>query len=415
MKILHVTQGYYPSIGGTEWLIQRVSEELVRQYGDEVTVFATNCYNGEGFFNPKVRRFPIGERVINGVKVRRFPVLSRISRVLWKPQRIAYLYNLPFNQYLRAWAQGPLVPGLKKAIREFNSDVIGASSFPLIHMFVSLEAARETGRPCIFMGALHPDDDWGFSRKMIYKAIQQSTEYIAYTNYEAEYIISKGADPDRVHVIGLGVDPEPYQSHSQAEAKKHFELGEGPVVGYVGQVAGHKLELLLDAMPLVWEKIPEAILLIAGSRTAYHERFLNIISSWPEECRKKLKLIYNFDEQEKPWFYSAMDVFAYPSAWESFGIVFLEAWAARKPVVSCFRGAIPCVVDAGRDGLLVDFGNKEMLAEAIMILLNHPDMARAYGQAGQNKVMERYTWGSVAQRFRKVYEIGLRQLQHKSL
>lgn len=392
-------------------MIQRVSEELVSQFGDDVTVFATNCYNGEGFFDPKVRRFPVGESVINGVKVRRFPVLSRISRILWKPQRIAYLCHLPFNQYLRAWAQGPLIPGLRKAIREFNADVIGASSFPLMHMFVSLRAARETGCPCIFMGALHPDDDWGFARKMIYKAIQQSTEYIAYTDYEAEYIIRKGADPKRVHVIGLGVDPEPYQSHSQAEAKKHFELREGPVVGYVGQVAGHKLELLLDAMPLVWEKIPDAILLIAGSKTAYHEKFFNIISSWPEERRQKLKLIYNFEEQEKPWLFSAMDVFAYPSAWESFGIVFLEAWVAQKPVISCFRGAIPSVVDAGRDGLLVYFGNKEMLAEAIMILLNHPDLARAYGQAGQNKVMERYTWGRVAQRFRKVYEIGLSQLK----
>lgn len=388
-------------------MFQRISEELVNQFGDDVTVFATNCYNGEGFFNPKARRFPVGESVINGVKVRRFPVSSRISRFFWKPQRIAYLCHLPANQYLRAWAQGPLIPGLKKAIREFNADLIGASSFPLMHMFVSLQAARETERPCIFMGALHPDDDWGFARKMIYKAIQRCTEYIAYTDYEAEYIIRKGADPNRVHVIGLGVDPEPYQSHTQEEARKHFELGEGPVVGYVGQVAGHKLELLLYAMPLVWEQIPEAILLIAGSKTAYHDKFIEIISDWPEAYRNHLKLIYNFEENEKPWLFSAMDVFAYPSAWESFGIVFLEAWAAKKPVVSCFRGAISCVVDAGRDGLLVRFGDEEMLAEAIMILLKNPDLARAYGQTGQNKVMQDYTWSKVAQRYRKVYEIGL--------
>ena len=42
MKILHVTQGYSPAVGGVEWLIQQVSEELVRSFGDDVTVFTTH-------------------------------------------------------------------------------------------------------------------------------------------------------------------------------------------------------------------------------------------------------------------------------------------------------------------------------------------------------------------------------------
>ena len=49
MKILHLVQGYFPAVGGTEWLMQQISEELVRQFGDEVTVFTTNCLSGEGF------------------------------------------------------------------------------------------------------------------------------------------------------------------------------------------------------------------------------------------------------------------------------------------------------------------------------------------------------------------------------
>ncbi len=81
MKILHVTQGYFPAIGGTEWLIQRLSEELVRQFGDEVTVFTTNCFNGEAFFSPQLPRLSTGWEEINGVKVRRFPVYSRISQL----------------------------------------------------------------------------------------------------------------------------------------------------------------------------------------------------------------------------------------------------------------------------------------------------------------------------------------------
>ena len=69
MKILHVTQGYAPAIGGTELLIQRVSEELVRQFGDEVTVFTTDCYSGEAFFTLSAPRLPVGWEERNGVRV----------------------------------------------------------------------------------------------------------------------------------------------------------------------------------------------------------------------------------------------------------------------------------------------------------------------------------------------------------
>jgi hypothetical protein len=60
MRILHVTQGYAPAIGGTERLMQRVSEELVARAGDTVTVFTTDCYNGEAFYTPGLPSLPAG-------------------------------------------------------------------------------------------------------------------------------------------------------------------------------------------------------------------------------------------------------------------------------------------------------------------------------------------------------------------
>ena len=149
MKILHVTQGYTPGRGGTEWMIQRVSEELVRQFGDEVTVFTTNCYSGEAFFTPHLPRLPVGWETINGVRVRRFPVLSHASQWLRGPQMIANRLKLPGNQYLRAWSGGPLIPGLRRAIAETPADIVSAASFPLLHMFAALEGGHQSGRPAI--------------------------------------------------------------------------------------------------------------------------------------------------------------------------------------------------------------------------------------------------------------------------
>src|SRR5215213_2644891 len=148
MKILHVTQGYAPAIGGTELLVQRVSEELVREFGDEVTVFTTNCYNGEAFFDPSAPRLPVGWETRNGVRVRRFAVNAGVSRVARRLQGPFYRYNVPFNQYLRALASGPVIPGLTREIRGTPADVIVASSFPLLHMFAALRGAAQSGRPC---------------------------------------------------------------------------------------------------------------------------------------------------------------------------------------------------------------------------------------------------------------------------
>ncbi|MEQ8969671.1 MAG: glycosyltransferase family 4 protein [Coleofasciculus sp. C1-SOL-03] len=404
MKILHITQGYSPAIGGTEWLIQRVSEELVQQFGDEVTVFTTNRYNGEGFFNPKLPRMPIGWEKINGVNVRRFPVYSHISQMFRRPQALAYRLRLPKNEYLRAISGGPIIPGLRQAIREFPADLIAASSFPLLHMFSALGSAQETGRPCVFYGGLHPEDDWGYQRPMIYRAIEQSTGYVAYTKFEADYVIQQGASPERVFVVGLGVDPEPFAQVSSDEAKQRLGFDHKPVVGFIGQLGGHKgVDTILKAMPIVWQVVPDAHLLIAGARTMFAARLEQLIQSWSKEEQDKITLHYNFSNEEKPALFAAVDVFAYPSGYESFGIAFLEAWAANKPVIGCRRGAVPWVIQAGKDGLLVDYQSEQMLAEAIIMLLTNPVWANQLAEFGRQKVRSRYTWSTVAKNFREVY------------
>ncbi len=405
MRILHVTQGYFPALGGTEAVIQRVSEEITRQFQDDVTVFTTNCYNGEAFFTPALERMPPGEEYIRGVRVRRFPVYSRVSWLFRKVQGVAYRTHLPGNQYLRLWAGGPIIPGLKRAIQAEQPDVVAASSFPLMHMFVALDAAHRFGRPCVLIGGLHPQDDWGFNRPMIYRAIRRADAYVAYTEYEAEYVAARGVSPDKIHVIGAGVDLEPFASWGRSAARKSLALPvDVPLVGFIGQIGGHKgVDTLLKAMPIVWQVVPEAHLLIAGARTLFSQMLEGTLEKWNAKQRNQILLRYNFPNEEKPVLFSALDVFAYPSGYESFGIAFVEAWAARKPVIGCRRGAVPWVVHPGRDGLLVPFQDPDALAEAIIVLLRNPALRRAMGEAGYRKAETRYNWPAIARRFREVY------------
>ena len=403
MKILHVTQGYAPAIGGTELLIQRISEELVRQFGDEVTVFTTDCYNGEAFFTPDAPRLPVGWEDRNGVRIRRFPVNARVSRFARSIQNPLFQYNVPFNQYVRALAGGPVVKGLTRAIREAPADVIAASSFPLLHMFAALRGAEQSGRPCVLHGGLHPDDIWGFRRSMIFRAIRRA-DYIANTRFEADYVVQTGASPDRVTAIGVGVDADAF-AVSQAEARQRLGLSDGPLVGFIGQIAAAKgVGTLLRAMPRVWQSEPRAHLLIAGGRTSYLPILEREIADLPADQRARITLLPDFDAALKPVLFAAIDLLAYPSGFESFGIAFAEAWAAGKPVIGCRRGAQMSVIDDGIDGLLVHFDDPAMLALAIVHLLSNPAMRASFGEAGRRKVLERYTWPHVARRFREVYQ-----------
>lgn len=405
MKILHVTQGYFPAIGGTEILMQRISEELVHQFGDEVTVFTTNCYNGEAFFTPNLSRMSVEDEMLNGVRVRRFPVKSRVSCFFRKVQSPFYRFRLPGNQYLRLLAGGPIIPGLQKAIEKTDADVIVASSFPLLHMFTALKAAHRSGRPCILDGGLHPQDDWGFNRPMIYDAIRSADAYIAYTHYEADYVIQRGASSGKVTVVGAGVDLEPFENRDTCQERQRLGLPvDVPLVGFIGQIGGHKgVDILLKAMSYVWQVVPQARLLIAGTKTLFSDELERILGEWNEEQRQKVFLRYNFPNEDKVSLFASLDVFAYPSGYESFGIAFVEAWAARKPVIGCWRGAVPWVVHPGRDGFLVGFQDADALANAIIVLLQNPQLRDTFGEAGYRKVVERYNWAEIARRFRTVY------------
>jgi glycosyltransferase involved in cell wall biosynthesis len=177
-----------------------------------------------------------------------------------------------------------------------------------------------------------------------------------------------------------------------------------PVVGFIGQLAGHKgLDTVLRAMPAVWRTAPAVNLLIAGGETLFAPHVQRVVASWPEAYRRRTRVCQNFPPDQKAWLFGAIDLLAYPSGYESFGIAYLEAWAAGKPVIGSRSGAIPTVIDEGVDGLLVRFQDHEALAGAILALLGDPARARAMGEAGRRHVLARYTWPRIAKEFRHVY------------
>ncbi len=413
MKILHVVQAYAPSFGGVQLLIQKISERLT---ADQVSVYTTTAYHCQLFLDPRQPAMSPGVEQINGVSVRRFAVFNRLTWLRLNAARIARKLHLPAQDWLRTYYFGPLVPGLARAVAASGADVVVACSFPMLHMHAALRGGRRAGIPVVFIGAIHPIDTWSYGLPIIYRAIRQADAYIALSRFERDFLQERGVPPENITVIGAGVEAAVFDNDAVRAAaqvmRRRYGWGDDPLVAIVGRQTEYKrIDLALAAMQQVWRSAPAARLLIAGARTDYSAQIDEMLAALSPDERARVTVIEDFDEADKPVLYNACDLLIQPSERESFGIVFLEAWACGRPVIGVRGGAISCVIDKGRDGLLAAYGDVSAWAQAIGRLLANPALRADMGATGRRKVWEHYTWDIVAQRFREVYARACRQAQ----
>lgn len=404
MHILHVVQGYTPAIGGTERVIQKISEKLVERHADQVTVYTTVGYNCEIFWRRDQPSLPVGTTTMAGVTVRRFPVFNRFNLLRRLLAGVTYKLRLPFNDYLRAFYNGPIIPTMTREIASARAELVAASSFPLLHMQYALRGARRAHVPVVLIGGIHAADAWGFDSPLIYRTLRHADQAIGYTETERDTLIARGVPAERITVIGLGVEPAPLVKANGTAIRQQYGWGNDPVVAYIGQQVAHKgVDTLLAAMMRVWPDHPTAQLLIAGSRTSFSDVLEAQVEQLPSAWRERVTFVHNFDESIKPDLFAACDIFAYPSAYESFGLALLEAWAAGRPVIACRHSAAGSIVEHEQDGLLVKYHDEADLARALQMLLAAPERRAKMGRIGQSKVLAEYTWDTVTDRFRDVY------------
>ena len=101
-------------------------------------------------------------------------------------------------------------------------------------------------------------------------------------------------------------------------------------------------------------------------------------------------------------YYAACDLFVMPNRQieadiEGFGMVYLEAGAARKPVIGGISGGTEDAIVDGVTGLRIDGNSLEAIAEAVLSLLTNPPRAAAMGEAGRQRVAAEFTWEAVVQ------------------
>jgi glycosyltransferase involved in cell wall biosynthesis len=258
-------------------------------------------------------------------------------------------------------------------------------------------AAKALGCPWVIQPHLHPADINDSLRKIIRWLFPQASAVAVNTRAERDFLIQLGLSKDRLPVIGQGIDLAPLQTGGRPDLRARLGLTKEPVILFLGRkVAKKGLDTLLKTMPLVWKDQPDARLVLAGQSSPY---FQNLWHHRSDPSERRIISLDDFAEGEKAGLLEACDLLVLPSLAESFGIVFLEAWALGKPVIGARVPAVEALIDEEEDGLLVPFDDPPRLAAQIVRLIREPGLRQRLGQKGRQKVETTFEIHRVAERF----------------
>ncbi len=414
MRILHVNIGYPPFIGGAQVFVQQVARRLA-QRGHRVEAWVSDALEVDHLWSHRKGRLPVGQEQDEGVVVRRFAVrhLPALPYSYHALRRLAVMGSQRAGVSEAAlWRMARYTPWLPSLERSFDSQDM---PFDLVHgwniPFESLlgpawRCARRAGIPFVLTPLVHLGGAGDQRVRQLYtmrhqmSLIRGSDAVIALTAIEADYLVSQGVAAERVRIVSGGVDAAALGRGDAARFRARHGIAP-PFVLYIGALNEHKgATYLVQALGELRQRGYDGDLVMLGQPMAHFQRFYD---SLPEGWRAHCHLLGAVSEEDKADALAACAMLALPSRTESFGLVYLEAWAAGKPVIGARAGAVPAVVEDGVDGLLVPFGDAPALAAAIARLLDDPALAQRMGAAGQRKVRERFTWERAAAQLEELY------------
>jgi len=204
-----------------------------------------------------------------------------------------------------------------------------------------------------------------------------------------------GIDPAKIEVIGSAVDLVKFKP-PRNRTKFRREIGVGddtPLIGNVGMIRPDKGQLqLVKAAPLVFEKHPGARFVIVGQGTGILKRGINVRNAI-DQARLADKIIMAGYRWDTPNVYAACDMIVIASLHtEASPIVLREAFASGRPVIATKVGDIPEIVRHRENGLLIEPGDTQALAAAIMEFISDPELAARCALNGFSYATEHFSF-----------------------
>ncbi|MCK6538682.1 MAG: glycosyltransferase family 4 protein [Anaerolineales bacterium] len=379
MKILTVLTYYRPHTSGLTIYAERLARAFA-QRGHQVTVMTTQ-------YDPSLPR----EEAMDGVKVIRIPVAARVSKGVLAPtfgfvatklvlQHDVIQLHLPQFDAPGVALRGRLFG--KPAVLTYHCDLQLPSG--LFNRFVNMVV----------------DFQNNLAGMLANHIVTYTQDYADNSPYLSRYASKLTPILPPVEL------PSPLPGAVEAFAKEHHVKERRPVIGMVTRFASEKgVEVLLDALPTILKKYPNAQVLYAGQHKnvmgeeAYFDRLYPKIREYEQSGH--WTFLGNLTPLQLSAVYPNLDVLTVPSlnSTEAFGLVQIEAMMNGVP---CVASALPGVrqpVTMHGMGRVAQIGDSASLAESILEVLNEPQKFQGDIEA----IRKAYNPDSIAQEYEKLF------------
>ena len=398
MKILMLTWEYPPRIvGGIARVVHDLSKRLIKD-GHEVTVITYRDGNVPEYENDK------------GVEV------YRVDNYMIHPNNfIDWIMQLNFNMIAKATevinkeggfdvihAHDWLVTYAAKSLKQsFN--------LPMVATIHATEAGRNSG--------IH-DDTQRYINDTEWLLTYEATEVIVNSNYMKGHVQGLFGLPfDKISVIPNGINLNNFTGIDRDyDFRRRFAMDNEKIILYVGRLVYEKgVQHLISAMPKILENYHDSKLVIAGKGGMIDELKSQVDSMG---LSNKVYFTGYLNQKEVQKMYKCADVAVFPSTYEPFGIVALEAMLAGIPTVVSDIGGLNEIVEHGVNGMKSYTGNPNSIADSVLSLLFDPQLAMNVTKNAKNKVKDEFNWQKIAQDTHYIYELAIsktmaqRQAEH---
>ncbi|MGC8937020.1 MAG: glycosyltransferase family 4 protein [Candidatus Methanomethylicaceae archaeon] len=408
MNICLLTWEYPPKIvGGLGTYTYELTRQLVKMEHN-ICVFTMN----DG--NLKTRE------LMGGVEVHR-PKLLDISEIFpdvvteeirrWGPGMRFFSDVWLYNILTSSKIVNDLVPNEKRSF-----DILSVHDWLSAMAGITLKKSLKT--PMAFhIHSTEKGRSLGDGSKLINDLEQKAANFadriITVSYAMKDELISYGFPSDKIEVVWNGVDPNKYSleripPEKQQQIRSKYRIApDERMVFFIGRLTGVKgVDRLLMAMPHVLSKFPKTKLVVVGKGEMEGE-LVRLAASLGIQNN----VIFNFNmlpEEERIAHYAACDLAVFPSLYEPFGIVALEAMALKKPVVVGARGVSgmrEIVVSGGPNqcGYHINPYDPQDIAMGINMILGDENHMRRLGENARARVLAEFTWDIIAKKIMDVY------------
>lgn len=406
MRILHLNLRYWPVRSGDSIYLMELSKRLAA-HGHEVQIVTSDALDFELIWDPRGRRITQEQESHCGVEIRRFPLRHLPGSRLAYPglRRLLILLSaipgLPVGLLGQLARFTPWLPAMEQWLRTTQESydlVMGMNICFESILQAGQQLAQRQGIPFVVTPLTHlgagkaPAQD---SNSRLYtmghqiELVRRSQGAILQTQSEADFYRHQGVDPQKLRVVGAGVNPHAVRG-GDGERFRQRHTVDGPLIACVGAMNREKGTLhLVDAVRHLWRSGQHLHLALLGD---VRQDFATYLSAIPREEQTRLHVLGPAADEEKRDLLAAADLFVLPSRTDSFGIVYLEAWLCGLPVIGAQAWGMADVISHGQDGLLIPYGDSAALAQAITWLLENPQERAAMGQRGCQKTLTSHTW-----------------------